>query len=280
MNTLFVCLRVYPKISKRPFYGFQSKLQLFEVSLLSLKNSLNKLDYNICIIFDCCPESYTELADQIFNEKLTKIIFDTSQGNSATFLKQLEICTEQSFSDNIFIVEDDYLFKPKELSLVIDYLTVPESPDFITPYDHFDYYNLWIHQNSTESVIYGDKVFREVCSTTLTFITRKRILVETRVVFDSFKNNNYDASIFFSLTKSHVFSIKSILKSIFCLMNNNSFYLKALIKSWIYCHRQILFGRKYSLKSVSPSVATHMQYDGLAPNVDWNYYLSLYLRKD
>ena len=38
------------------------------------------------------------------------------------------------------------------------------------------------------------------------------------------------------------------------------------IKAWIYCWRQIIFGKKYFLWFPEPSLGTHLEEDGISPN--------------
>jgi hypothetical protein len=47
------------------------------------------------------------------------------------------------------------------------------------------------------------------------------------------------------------------------------FLVKVLLKSWLYCWRQILFGRRWKLWVPIPAVATHLSAQCLSPNIDW-----------
>ena len=74
----------------------------------------------------------------------------------------------------------------------------------------------------------------------------------------------------YSLTRSNLdvfpeFSPTQIIKMAF----QDTFLLKVILLSWIKTWRTILFSRRYFLWQPIPSIATHMESTGIAPNIDW-----------
>ena len=97
-------------------------------------------------------------------------------------------------------------------------------------------------------------------------MTRKSNLYDTKIIFDTYSNkNNFDSSLWMSLTKINLFQFSSIFRFI----NNNDRDFIRIIKAWIYCWKQIIFGKKYTLWSPIPSLGTHLDDQGIAPVIDW-----------
>lgn len=267
---LHVALRVYPGISHTPFIFSDNKLNLVKVSLYSLLESLQDLSFRLTAILDSCPDSFREAIEEVFNGKgKVKILSLQNQGNARTFLKQIEILLAEDDCSVLMLAEDDYLYCPSSLAVLVDFLNKKKA-DFVTPYDHLDYYTLLIHRNiPVVNELDGIK-FRQVNSTCFTFLTIPEVLKRTRRVFESYLRRNSDASIFWALTKDHVLSPGSFFSFILETIKGNSMFLKLFVKAWLHSPAQILFGTRFKLVAPQPSLATHMERSGLAVGVDWH----------
>ena len=186
-------------------------------------------------------------------------------GNLATFGKQIDILLEQNDSEIIMFAEDDYVYRKGELEKAIHLLNSNPDIDFVTPYDHLDSYILPIHtKHRYEIIAQGGLHWRTSASTCLTFLTRKSILKKSERTLRSYCSGNWDSSLWFALTKFNVFDIRALL-----LPFSDWFLFKTILKSWLTCGWQIVFGKKYKLWQPMPSIATHMEKVSLAPVIQW-----------
>jgi hypothetical protein len=115
----------------------------------------------------------------------------------------------------------------------------------------------------------GDRHWRDVGSTCLTFMTRKQTLIRTAKIFFTYKKNNYDVSIWLILTKHKVYNLGSLIR----YLATDLLSFKIIVKSWLYGWHQILFGRKRILWVPVPGLATHVSSNLFAPGIDWEKYL-------
>ncbi|MFH1941408.1 MAG: glycosyltransferase family 2 protein [bacterium] len=263
---LAVAYRVYPEISKEPFIFQDDKLKLMEICLKSFKKSLASLRVKMFVLLDSCPEEYEDLFRKYFLDRDLEFLKFDKAGNANTFIKQIEILCEQTDSDVIYFAEDDYLYIPHQFHCMIDFLKNKKGVDFVSPYDHPDYYNIDLHRRPYYIDVFSNLHWRTACSTCLTFLTRKSTLIKTRDIFTTYSKGNYDSSLWISLTKCNIFNFFKVLKSLFFDLP----IFKIYIKAWLYCWRQILFGKKWQLWVPIPSLATHMEKRYLAPVVDWS----------
>jgi hypothetical protein len=137
--------------------------------------------------------------------------------------------------------------------------------DFASAYDHPDYYNLKLHDYPFEKFQSKDENWRTSGSTCMTFLTTKANLSQSMNVFETYTRNNYDSSLWLSLTKKKVNQPLFILKCLF----TNIYYSKIILKAWLYCTKHLITGKAYKLWSPIPSLATHMDSAHLAPGIDW-----------
>ena len=124
---------------------------------------------------------------------------------------------------------------------------------------------LCLHNNPIKLRVHNDKHWRESNTTCLTFLTTKETLLQTKGVLRTYKKNNYDASIWLSLTKKRLYEL---LMRPDCLFSDHNI-LKIWLKAWAFCWKQILFGARYHLWSPVPGIATHMEKTGISPVIDW-----------
>ena len=267
---LHIAMRVYPGVSKSPFIFPGDKFRLFKTGIYSLRNSLKGINYKITFIMDNCPDRYDEVVKEVFGEtQHLQIVTVKKSGNANTFLKQIEVLLEKDDSDVLMLAEDDYLYTGESLKLLINLLQA-KIADFVTPYDHSDYYTLLIHKKNMPEIRFNQKIFKSVNSTCLTFLTTRKILIAAQAVFKSYLRNNSDASIFWSLTKEHVLSPVSFFKFLLEALHGNDQFLRLFVKAWIYSPIQNIFGKKYKILTPQPSFATHMEKDSLSPGFDWD----------
>ena len=263
---LVIAHRVYPGVSKNPFIKNVSKYDIFTYNLKSLKNSFGSLKVKIFFILDNCPKEFEKLINHFFFDiDYELIIYHEKQGNIKTFLKQIDILLNQDFSNLVYFSEDDYLYKKNSLEISVKiYQNKNNKLDFVTLYENPDYQNRDFHNYKKEVIKVNGLNLIKVSCTTLTFLTNKKVLKKTQKVFETFKYGNYDSSIFMSLSKLKIIPFQNL----------NSLFLKRdiirFIKAWFFCGTQIIFGKKFSLFSLSPALATHMEEDVLAKNTDWS----------
>jgi hypothetical protein len=111
--------------------------------------------------------------------------------------------------------------------------------------------------------------WRMANSTTLTFLTKKEVLKKTHRYFRTFAKKNWDCSIFWTLTKYHIFNPISFFYFVSQAIKGNSFYLKIWLRCWYFTPLANFITPKYTLWSPITSAATHLQEGGIAPNIDW-----------
>jgi hypothetical protein len=263
---LVVAYRICPRISKLMAVYPEDKLKLSEFCLRSFKKSLGSLKVKMFVLLDNCPAEYEALFLEYFDERDLRLIRLNGIGNRATFCLQVETLVNQDDAEFVYFAEDDYFFLPNQFAQMIEFLKHSSDVHFVSPYDHPDYYTRDIHKHKYEIRAYATHHWRTAVSATLSFLTTKQILTETKNVFNKYYNSNApDYSIWMSITKSNVLNPFRIMKYLFC----NRVYSRMIARAWIYCWRQILFGRRWKLWIPMPSIATHMEKRLLPFCVDW-----------
>lgn len=112
--------------------------------------------------------------DQSLFEPYGQIIDCTGLGNVGTFHKQIEIAT--NIEDDVFFVEDDYLWRPDTFKHIKRAIT---ELDFVSPYDHPSHYLEDRFDKHYETRLIDGHVYREAPSNTLTFAMRSEIAKKT-----------------------------------------------------------------------------------------------------
>ncbi|MFP4370157.1 MAG: glycosyltransferase family 2 protein [Candidatus Kapaibacterium sp.] len=263
---LAVAYRIYPGVSKVPPAHSDDKYKLSELCLKSFAESVSKVDYKVWAILDNCPGEYVELFRKYFPDERLEIIRLDGAGNAATFKLQIDLLLTQDFAEYIYFAEDDYFYLPEAFSEMLELISTRNDADFVTSYDHPDYYKHILHNYKSKIITAGYRHWRTSASSCLTFMTTKSILKQTGSVFKTFyKYNNYDSSMFLSLTK---LGKMNPLLAFFYLPGDLNL-AKTYIKLWLYTPIQNLFGKKYKLFSPLPSLSTHMDSKNLAPLIGW-----------
>lgn len=263
MRKLSIAYRIYPGVSKIPAIFKDDKFKLSELCLKSFCFALENVDYKVWAILDNCPNEYEKLfSDNIPVERL-EIIKLPPTGNAGTFGIQLDILSKQNFSENVYFAEDDYFYLPGTFSEMLEFMS-SSNADFVSPYDHPDYYTCELHKYSFETIRHSDRNWRTAGSTCMTFLTSKPTMQLTKKVLESYTKKNDDASLWFSLTKRNIFNPVSMLRN---MRDRNR--LKLFIKSWLHSPEYNIFGKKMKLWTPVPSLATHLDSLHLAMNIDW-----------
>jgi hypothetical protein len=262
-----IAYRIYPKVadSARGFPFSDDKLTLSEICLRSFKDSLGSLRIKMWVILDECPDGYAALFQKYFGEQEVVLVPLHDAGNQGTFAKQVEILAGQEDSDFVYFAEDDYLYLPGQFHLLVDFLLEQKDVHLVSPYDHLDCYTLDLHRQPKWLRVHGGRHWRTAGSTCLTFLTRRETLRKTQAVFRNYKRRSFDCSLWLSLTKRRVFNPLFFARH---LMEETHF-CKIVLKSWLYCWQQILFGKRWTLWVPIPGIATHLDCNALSPNVDW-----------
>jgi len=264
---LAVAYRIYPGISKgAPTLPFgDNKLRQAEICLRSFRKALGSLRAKVWAILDGCPIQYRELFQRYFAPSDLALVELKNVGNKATFGKQLDILLAQDDAEFVYFAEDDYLYLPDSLSLLVEFLRHGEQVDFVTPYDHPYCYQVDLHREPKWVRVFGEHHWRTASSTCLTFLTRKSTLAKYERTLRTYCRKNDDCAMWLSLTKRRVFDPVAMLRY-FAL---REFYRNIPVKAWVYCWPQILFGRAAKLWLPIPAFATHLCSGLLSPGNDW-----------
>ena len=261
-----VAYRIYPRVSKTPFIFKNNKLKLSELCLKSFKDSLQGCNVKIWVLLDGCPPEYKKIFLKYF--KASELIFLDlpSIGNHKTFELQIDILKKQNFSKLVYFAEDDYIYLPGKFKEMCEILKLNPRVDFVTPYDHLDYYTSDFSPGLFDTYITPNHHWKRVGSTCLTFLARKKSLIQSERRFKTYSKGNRDVSIWASITKHKVFSIFWLLRKILKLDLSSC---RIILDSWRFSSYDILFKKRHILVSPIPSLATHVESDFLAPTINW-----------
>jgi len=262
-----VAYRVYPKVAK-PAEGLpfsEDKYLLSEICLRSFRRSLGSLRAKVWVLLDGCADEYAQLFQKYFAPEDLVLLRLPGIGNGKTFLRQIEILTEQEDAELIYFAEDDYVYRPDEFKLMVDFMRSHNDVHFVSPYDHPEYYRMALLRKPSWIRCFQDRHWRTAATTCLTFLTTRSTLRRTQWIFRTFAWRNYDWSLWMSLTKMNVFKPVG-----FCRwLVRDRFLVKVLIKTWLFGTPQILFGKRYNLWTPMPAIASHLDAQRLSVATDW-----------
>ncbi len=262
---LAIAYRIYPKVSKTPPIFHDDKYKLSELCLKSFREALGDLKIKMWVLLDNCPNEYKELFKRHFSDEELVFVELAGVGNQETFKRQMQLLSEQDFSDNIYFAEDDYFYLPNTIYEMIELIKMNPMVDFVTPYDHLDYYEHELHDYKSDIIISEKRHWRSGATTCMTFMTTKTKLKKSWSVFWSYTKNNYDTSLWMTLTKTKVLNPFVFIRFLF----GNKYLAKIFIKAWLYTPMQNIFGKKCRLYVPVPTLATHLDKEHLAPGVNW-----------
>ena len=264
-HDLAVAYRVYPGVSKRPFVHADDKYRLVELGLKSLKEGLGSLRTRVWALLDGCPPEYETLVRRYFPPADLEVVRLDGEGNLATFERQLAILTSQGAAEAVYLAEDDYLYLPGALEQMVAFLDGNADADFVSPYDHPDHYEGGVHPERMPLRVFGGRHWRGADSSCLTFLTRRETLAATRRVWSTYGRGNHDLSMGLALTKQVVRNPLRMTR----LLASDPLMFRLALNSWWFSPAETLLGRRWSMWTPVPGLATHMESSRIAPGVDW-----------
>lgn len=263
---LAVAYRICSKVSQSASPFGEDKRILAETCLRTFRDSLGSIRARMWVILDSCPPDFEEMFRRYFDERDLQFLRVENAGNAGTFRMQIDTLAEQRDAELIYFAEDDYLYLAGEFRGMLDVLRSFDNVDFVSPYDHPDFYDLGLESRRCELRFAEGRHWRTAGSTCLTFLTTRKTLLETRRVFESYSRRNFDSSIWLSLTKSRVRNPLAVAR--FALSDRVLF--KVIGKAWLFCWRQILFGKRRKIWVPIPTIGTHLDHRRMAEGVSWS----------
>jgi hypothetical protein len=264
---LAVAYRICPKVAKSaqslPFGN--NKLRQAEICLRTFRHSLGSLRVKLWAILDGCTPEYDALFGRYFPAEDLVFVRLNAASWRATYAKALEILLAQQDAENVYFAEDDYLYLPGRFPLMLNFLRNGEGVDFVTPYDHYDYYRLDLHRVPEWLTVFENRHWRTAGSTCMTFLTRKGTLAKYKTVFRANSRRSHDCEMWLSLTKRRVFNPLAMLR----YLARRESYRRVVPKAWLFFWWQILFGRTVKLWVPVLGIATHLAAGLMSPGIDW-----------
>lgn len=262
-----VAYRVYPKPSANPPRVYaEDKFKLVELCLRSFKASLGGLKVKLWVLLNDCPPAYENLFRELWPAKDLVFLRYPGVPPGTTLHEQSRILLDQSEAGFVYWAEDDYFYLPGQFERAVDFLRQNADADFVSPYDHPDYYTADLHGFHPEQRMQGGRVWSSRLSNTHTILARQTALRETRQVFLTFRGTvNYDLAMWMALTKKRVFNAAKLIHWSLA----HRFWAGSVVLAWYYFWRQILFGRRYKLWVPRPAIATHMIATLESTGIDW-----------
>jgi hypothetical protein len=262
---LAVCYRVYPRLSGAPVMDFKDKLSLASTAVRSFQQALHGTRARIWALLDDCPPAYHKLFQEVFPADELEIVPLPRAGNGGSFAKQLEILSSQHCADYVYFAEDDYLYIPGAVTEMLAFLKQHPDADFVTGYDHLDYYRAGVHRHSREVLNHRGRTWRTVASTCLTFMCSRKTLKDSRGLLQSFCRGNSDLGLWLALTKTGMRNPLALGRAAI----DGRFVIGSYGLAWWHGWRHQLFGRPARLWAPRPSLCTHMEKRTVAPGVNW-----------
>lgn len=173
-------------------------------------------------------------------ERYGKIVSFPGLGNSPSYRETLALAVALPPDSLVYFAEDDYLYMPQALEKLLAAFDEIPAAEYVTLFDHMDRYTRSDDSRRGYSRLYlaGGLHWRTVESTCMTFGARVRTLQS-------------DAWIHRLGTVPKTPRDRTIWR---CTQGEKEFFWKF---------------PKRTLVGPIPSLATHMDPEGLAPNVDW-----------
>jgi len=269
---LVIAYRIYPGVSKNPPVCKHSKYELAKLCIDSLSRSLAGINYKVYALMDNCPEEFDNLFLDAFGSDRVEFMRYNGIGNFATFNEQIRILSTQTESEYVYFAEDDYFYLDGQFHLMLDCLKNQPHVDFLTAYEHPDYYTLKFHDRNRNAFEYNGKLWKRTNTTCLTFLTTKTQLISQKYCFKTFSKWSGDASLWSGITLGWKYF--GLLKDFFKLTRAEK---RIVIQMTLLFLPRFILNRRKNLYMATPSVGTHMDTPFLAPDVDWDTHFSHYL---
>lgn len=262
-----VAYRIYPKSSSsKPAIFAEDKLKLAEFCLQSFQESLGSLKVKMFVLLNDCPPAFEEIFTKRWNAKDLVLIRYLGVPPGTTLHEQSRILMEQTDAPLVYFAEDDYFYLPGVFAEAVKFLKQNADADFVSLYEHPDLYTTDLHNLPRAKKQFGGREWSSCVSTTHTFLTSRKVLLENRGIFSRFGGQvNADLAMWMALTKKRVFNPVKFLT----WLPAHKFWAGSIGYAWYYFWRQILFGRRQQLWLPHPSLATHMVATLEAQGVDW-----------
>lgn len=263
-----IAYRIYPKFSCSAYkFDEWNKYKLSEVCLKSFLRCLSGINFKFYAILDGCSQKYNDLFIDLIPVDQLELIKFSGIGNAATFLEQIKVLLSQNDSEVVYFAEDDYFYLENGFYEMIELIKNRKDSDFITPYDHPDYYQnksepekpdylINLH-NYNSKLIFEKRHWRTVSSTCCTFLTTKSTLAKTSQYFNLYSKLG-DYGMWLTLTKLRRKHYKKLMT----------------LKMYAFASKYLVTGKSFKLWSPIPSIATHMAYPFFAPGIDWQAMLT------
>ncbi len=268
---LAVAYRINPKMSaSRPPVFAEDKFKLAGLCLKSFKNSLGGLRVKLWALLNNCPPEYEAMFTQLWPADDLVLVRFPGVAAGTTLYEQSRILAEQTDAEIAYFAEDDYFYLPGQFQQAVNFLKQNPDADFATPYDHPDLYSTDLHHHPRETREFGGRRWSGCLSTTHTFLARRAALIESRALFlklfqDFEGRTSPDLAMWMALTKLRVFNpVKFFVWSF-----SHRYWAGSILLAWHHCWRQILFGRRFTLWTPQPAIATHMVASLQSPGIDW-----------
>lgn len=260
-----------PSNSKPPIFA-DDKFKLIEFCFKSLKASVGGLRAKMWVVLTGPPE-YERMFESIWPKEDLVVLSVGRIGNPGSLRRQIDILSEQTDADYVFLAEDDYFYLPGTLQAALEFLQSEPEESFVSLYDIPDNYSHpYQLASETEVRARGSYSWYPRAATTHTFLARKITLQKCRRAFRASYwfgkkvwGSDTDTAHWLALTKRKFLNPAVFLKSLFRYRYWAACVFLALFFRW----RQVLFGKRYTLWVPKPSMSTHMIAGDEAPGVDW-----------
>ena len=266
-----IAYRIYPKFSRNAYkLDGWDKYKLSEVCLKSFLRCLSGINFKLYVILDGCPQKYTDLFVDLVPADQLELITTPGIGNGATFREQIKVLLSQNDSEMVYFAEDDYFYLENGFHDMLNVIQNRKDVDFVTPYDHPDYYQtksepgkpdylINLH-NYNSKLIFEKRHWRTVSSTCCTFLTTRSTLAKTSQYLNLYPMLLSDYGMWLALTK----------------MRRMHYNKLGTLKMYTFGLRYLLSGKSFNLWSPIPGIATHMANLNFAPGIDWQAIITQY----
>lgn len=263
---LAVAYRIYPKIARHPPCYPTDKYRLASFCLRSFKESLAGVRAKVWVLLDACPPEYRTLFEESFPPADLVLIELPGVGNLPTFGKQIDLLCEQSDANFVYFAEDDYFYFPGAMAEMKAQLQRQPGADFVTGYDHLDYYTSPIHRILAGNSGPPARPWRRTGSSCLTFMTTRETLRATAPIFRSYCEGNTDLALWLSITRHPALYPLGALK----VALRQPGLLRFILQSWWHHPAQNARGKRWTLTAPAPTIAAHMERHYMPPGFDWD----------
>ena len=278
-----VAYRVYPRIGREAVPVFRGdKFLLTRVAFRSFVRSVQGFRVKLWILLDGCPPAYEDFFKASWPGGSPEIINYQQKGNYGTFQEQISILTGQNEAEVCCVLEDDYFFLPDCFRQLHDVFAKHPEVDYVTPYDHLEYY-VSAHQEISSEVLEDTTlpIWRTVSSTTCSFVARHSALRDNAHAFRAYGKRflfNYgtDGTIWLAITKHRILNPWRCVQ----WLKTAKYVAWSWFTAWTLCGIDIVSKPRRKLWAPIPSLAMHLVHSYPPPGIDWNGLLQTAVAED